>query len=454
MTTPDPNPDSSRGRSPRGAVGRQHSNRLTRQAIAHAHVRLTWPRTAAAWLAVTATCGWAKVATLTWRVWLSAVGRVRAVRASPADRSVRQAVFRCWEMVAPFVSWCVEMVRAVVPGVRRTAGRHRLAGRPVTAQAKVLRIGVSAVGVVALTVGAVAAAVRHATPTASEAAVGLLHGQAGTGGGSSGDTTRSPDPRAGSAAQSTVKPAAPRTPDATTEAPSNSTGDSQPSHAPSDSGPVHEAGPEYGVDVSNHNGDVNWKDVAANGKRFAFVEATDGEGFTNPLFRSQFGGAKDAGLLVGAYHFARPSGSPSDQADFLLSTIKYRADGQTLPPVLDLEVNPVDGGCYGLSDNEMRDWVTAFSSRVRDATGTDVILYANAAFWNQCTGDTDAFKSTNPLSLAAYGFGAPVPPGGWDHYTFWQNSESGHVNGVDGNVDLDVFNGSLDQLRKFTKKGN
>jgi lysozyme len=381
------------------------------------HAVTVWLRPAASWSVATAT-----------RLWNS--GEAARLRVWPVLAPAAAAVGRGWAKVAPLLAVAIGKVREVIPA------------NVLRARSQVLQIGasVAAVVIAVLAIGGVVATTRHAPrPAASAAALQMLPAPR--------TTVATPPSAAGtpdvSAAPGPRKAATPEARSTTPKAPDKTKGH--------DSGTPGEPGPEYGIDVSNHNGDINWNKVAANGKRFAYVLATDGEGFTNPLFKSQFNGARDAGLLVGAYHFARPSGSASDQADFLLSTIDYHSDGKTLPPELDLEVNPADGGCYGLSPGQMQDWVKAFNARVKQETGMDAVLYANSSFWNQCMGGTDAFKSTNPLSLAMYGSGSPSSPGGWDHYTIWQNSQWGRVNGVDGDVDLDVFNGGLDQLRKFTR---
>lgn len=427
MKAPDHNPDPhpSPSATP-GPAGPDHSD-YRRHLTTIARVTAAWLRAAAAWLATTAT----------------------SLR-NTAEPAVRRAVLPAWRRVAPRLAVAVEKVRAVLPAdVFRLSDRKRAADdRPAAARLRTLQAGLSAaaVGVVALMIVGVAATAHHAPPPTRDAALRMLQ---------PAPSTATVVPPAGASA-------APASSAAST--PSTSSASQQPSErkaskptspasssAASASTTPSEPGPEYGIDVSNYNGDINWKKVAAYGKRFAYVEATDGGGFANPLFQSQVSGAKDAGLLVGAYHFARPYGSASDQADTFLSTLHYKADDKTLPPELDLEVNPADGGCYGLSAGEMQDWVKAFNARVKATTGTDMVLYANSSFWSECMADTDAFSSTNPLFLAKYGVSAPSVPAGWDHYTFWQNSESGWVNGVSGDVDLDVFNGSLDQLKKFTQ---
>lgn len=205
-----------------------------------------------------------------------------------------------------------------------------------------------------------------------------------------------------------------------------------------------------GIDVSNHNGNIDWGKVAASGKEFAFVLATDGASFTNPMFQQQFQGAKKAGLLTSAYHFARPTGSATAQADRLLDTMGTSNGDRTLPPVLDMEVSPSGGGCYGKTPGQMHKWMQTFLDRVKDRTGEKGIVYANPSFWSQCMNGSEAF-SEYPLWVAAYGVDSPSVPGGWDKYTFWQFTSKGSVPGVDGYTDINKFQGSGEDLLELAE---
>lgn len=209
--------------------------------------------------------------------------------------------------------------------------------------------------------------------------------------------------------------------------------------------------PAEGIDVSNHNGDADWQKVKADGKSFAFVLASDGENFSNQKYDEQVQGAKDAGLMTGAYHFGRPTGSATQQADRLLQTSHYQNDGKTLPPTLDLEVNTKGDTCYGKSPEELSGWVKEFTDKVKKETGRDPIIYSSTSFWSNCMGDKQDFQK-NPLWLASYGVDDPKVPGGWPEYTFHQYTSKGEVDGISGSVDQNKFAGSEDQLKAFAQK--
>lgn len=94
-----------------------------------------------------------------------------------------------------------------------------------------------------------------------------------------------------------------------------------------------------GIDVSGYQPSINWATVKANGVKFAFIKATEGTGYTNPSFSSQYTGATNNGIIRGGYHFARPdvSSGAAQASYFLAHGGGWSADGITLPGALDIE---------------------------------------------------------------------------------------------------------------------
>lgn len=95
----------------------------------------------------------------------------------------------------------------------------------------------------------------------------------------------------------------------------------------------------HGIDVSAHQPGVNWNAVKANGIEFAYIKATEGTSYISPEFNKQYTSATNAGLIRGAYHFARPAASSgAAQANYFVSHGGgWSGDGSTLPGALDLE---------------------------------------------------------------------------------------------------------------------
>lgn len=214
--------------------------------------------------------------------------------------------------------------------------------------------------------------------------------------------------------------------------------------------PVPRAEDVQGIDVSNHNGEIDFGAVRNDGRSFAVVLATDGQSFTSDLFASQYDGAGQAGLFRAGYHFARPDGSAAEQANRFLDTVNYTNDGTSMPPVLDMEANPNGATCYGLDQGQMTTWIEDFVGLVKERTQREAIIYTSPGFWQECTGNSTAFER-NPLWIAEWDVDQPSTIGGWPQYTFWQYSDSGTVNGVNGPVDVNRFNGTAADLEKFAK---
>jgi GH25 family lysozyme M1 (1,4-beta-N-acetylmuramidase) len=227
-------------------------------------------------------------------------------------------------------------------------------------------------------------------------------------------------------------------------------GPGAPSLAPS----LMPSGPK-GIDVSHWQGSINWNSVYNDGIRFAYIKATGGTSYTDPRFDANYIHSYNQGLIRGAYHFARPNySSGATQARFFVNNGGgWSADGKTLPPLLDIEYNPSGGTCYGKSDAGMVRWIKNFSDTVKNLTGRYPAIYTTNDWWRQCTGNSGAFRSTNPLMIARWSSSVGQLPN-FPTWTIWQYTATGRVSGVSGNVDRDVFNGSLSRLRAFARCTN
>ena len=198
-----------------------------------------------------------------------------------------------------------------------------------------------------------------------------------------------------------------------------------------------------GIDVSRWQGNVDWNRWWADGKRFAYIKATEGTSYRNPYFAQQYNGSYGVGMIRGAYHFALPAkSSGTSQADYFVAHGGgWSPEGQTLPGALDIEHNPSGATCYGLSPARMVRWIKDFTRRYRALTGRDPVIYTSTNWWAQCTGNSSAFGATSPLWLPRYAANPGAPPAGWWTYSFWQHTNSP--------IDQDTFNGSVKQLRKL-----
>ncbi|MFI7287058.1 lysozyme [Streptomyces anulatus] len=204
-----------------------------------------------------------------------------------------------------------------------------------------------------------------------------------------------------------------------------------------------------GIDVSHWQGAINWGSVKAAGIDFAYMKATEGTSFKDSRFSANYTGSYNAGLIRGAYHFARPdvSNGATQGSYFASNGGGWSKDGKTLPGVLDIEHNPYGAMCYGLSTTQMRTWINDFYTTYKARTTRDVVIYTTASWWNTCTGSWTGMAAKSPLWVAHWGTSSPSIPSGFPTWTIWQYTATGRVAGVSGDVDRNKFNGSLARLQ-------
>jgi lysozyme len=198
--------------------------------------------------------------------------------------------------------------------------------------------------------------------------------------------------------------------------------------------------PQRGVDVASHQhpggAPIDWQAVVAWGVDFAYIKATEGDTYTNPYFGEDWRGAGEAGLLRGAYHYARPRlplwTATYDAQRFLLTTGPF-AGPADLPPVLDLE----DTG--GLSRPDLVAWAEAWMSEITLQTGRWPMLYSAPWFLDGVVGGTPELAD-HPMWIAEYtsaGFPQGMPVG-WSSWTVWQFTASAQIPGIPAPVDLNA----------------
>jgi GH25 family lysozyme M1 (1,4-beta-N-acetylmuramidase) len=193
-----------------------------------------------------------------------------------------------------------------------------------------------------------------------------------------------------------------------------------------------------GLDVSGHQGNVDWPGQWSVGRRFVWVKATEGTGYKNPYFAQQYNGSYNQGFIRGAYHFALPDrSSGAAQATYFSNNGGgWSGDGRTLPGALDMEYNPYGATCYGKTKASMTAWIKDFSDTYHARWNKYPAIYTSTSWWNQCVGSS--FAATNPLWVARYSSTVGTLPFGWSVYTVWQYSSTP--------IDQNTFNGAYDRL--------
>jgi lysozyme len=201
-----------------------------------------------------------------------------------------------------------------------------------------------------------------------------------------------------------------------------------------------------GIDVSHWQGDVDWRAVKRSGRRFGFAKATEGRSLVDEKFEQNWKNMKDAGIIRGAYHFAKPTAAAKPQARHFHKTVTLEPGD--LPLVLDLE----DGEEIG--PRRLEQWVRTFVDEIKSLSGAAPIIYSGGFWKSHLNHMTDNLGC--PLWLPQYGPKAENPQA-WKKWTFWQYSD-GTINaarlrpvpGVGQSCDRNRFEGSVTGLRKLT----
>ncbi|SEO10627.1 glycoside hydrolase family 25 protein [Paenibacillus sp. OK076] len=217
-------------------------------------------------------------------------------------------------------------------------------------------------------------------------------------------------------------------------------------------------GNAQGIDVSHHNGNIDFKKVAADGISFVFIKATQGKSFRSSKFLQFVKDAKAAGLLIGTYHYVDDSAGSVDAAKAEAANF-YKAIQDAggigtfdLPPVMDYESNK-----NGHSKATITAVATTFLLEIHKLTGVKPLVYTYPAFIGNFTG-----LSSYPLWIARYSTQTPADASGWLRWDFWQYSDGAaggylprgnrKVDGISGNVDLNEFDGTVAELKaKYSK---
>jgi lysozyme len=194
-----------------------------------------------------------------------------------------------------------------------------------------------------------------------------------------------------------------------------------------------------GIDVSHYQGVIDWAKVKADGVNFVFIKATQGVGYAKvDYFRNHAPKAAGFGLHVGAYHYGTFSNIPEAlaEAKYFYSVVKdYKL---TYPVVLDLEENKDSA-----SRKQLTDAALAFMDFFKQK-GYQVLFYTSKSFLDN---QLDASRIKYPLWIARYykelGLTADI----------WQHTDKGKVNGISGNVDMNIAYRDFAPKPQATKKG-
>jgi lysozyme len=201
-----------------------------------------------------------------------------------------------------------------------------------------------------------------------------------------------------------------------------------------------------GVDVSVYQGEIDWQVLSAEDIDFAILKATEGSGSQDSQFAANWAGARDTDLVVGAYHFMSFESPGETQAQNVIATVP--AEAGTLPVTVDLEY-------YGdFSDNPpsretVRGILDPLLAALEARYGVPPMIYATQASYDRYL--RDGYSDT-PIWIRSIA-NEPSLAGG-RAWTFWQYSSRERLPGYNGEeefIDMNVYEGTLDDLRGMTQ---
>ena len=195
-----------------------------------------------------------------------------------------------------------------------------------------------------------------------------------------------------------------------------------------------------GIDVSRHNGKIDWSEVKEEGILFAYIKATESIAYIDTTFTTNYEGASKEGIMVGAYHFFRFNENGEEQARHFIKNSQYKKGD--LPPVIDVEHSPFN-----------------FISRPKDVArrlhdmvrllhayyGVRPIIYTNKDCYKKYI--RDYFPD---VRLWICDLSGEPNEKEYPDWIFWQYSHRGELKGIAEKVDLDVFQGSPEKLKELS----
>jgi lysozyme len=192
----------------------------------------------------------------------------------------------------------------------------------------------------------------------------------------------------------------------------------------------------FGIDISHHNGDINWNEVTKSKHpiKYVFIKATEGEKLVDRRFHHNWEKVTKNGYVKGAYHFYRPDINSTNQFNLFSSTVKLEKGD--LLPVLDVEKSSKLG-----RDNlikGIRNWVNLCEQKY----GAKPIIYTGRKFYLEFLKDD---FSECPLWIASYSNENSIGNINWDLHQF---TEKVIIKGIPENVDGNNFKGDLVKLKE------
>ena len=202
--------------------------------------------------------------------------------------------------------------------------------------------------------------------------------------------------------------------------------------------------PIHGIDVSRYQGRIDWAAVRDAGTQFAFVKATEGGDYVDPMFAENWRGARRAGVPRGAYHFMYWCRPAHEQAAWFRRNVP--ADPEALPPVLDLEWNGHSQTCpFKASRQAALEAIKLMLDAMESHTGKRPMIYTDITFHRDILqGEFHDYPHWVRSTAAE-----PQERYANRRWTMWQYTTTGRVPGIQGDVDRNAFYGGEAEWATF-----
>lgn len=215
----------------------------------------------------------------------------------------------------------------------------------------------------------------------------------------------------------------------------------------------------YGIDLSHHQKDIDWDNLAlycdSNGTvystrptekkhmqpvMFAYLKATEGSTVKDGTYNTRALEAERHGVAKGAYHFLRMGSPVADQVKNFTETANWQPGD--MPPALDIEVE-AEIAEYG--KEKLVAMALEWLKKVESIMHVRPIIYTREKIRNECLAGA-AFNRYD-FWIARYNDNGP------DNFDWrlWQRTEKGAVNGYDGSIDINLFKDDYSAFRKYTR---
>ena len=197
-----------------------------------------------------------------------------------------------------------------------------------------------------------------------------------------------------------------------------------------------------GVDVSHYQGEIDWRALHRSGVRFAYIKATEGASLRDPRFAENWQRSHEAGMVRGAYHFFSLCKSGAVQAANFIAAIP--ANTRSLPHALDVE--QMEACPNGRRIARPLAQIGAFLDAAEKHFGQRPLVYTTQEFYEAYFRDG---WSAERLGKERFWLRSLHRAPGYGRWILWQYHDRGRRGGIDGPVDLNAFNGSVEEFEKF-----